>query len=60
MKNKVRSQQEKHLLITIKEQKIKDLKNVIMWTNTPNWMKDSLASEVFELECDINKLKGAK
>jgi hypothetical protein len=33
------------------------LKRVISWTNTPNWMKDSLARELFTLECDIKKLK---
>jgi len=58
MKEKTRSKQEKHLLITVKESKIADLKRVISWINTPNWMKDRLACDVFELECEITNLKG--
>jgi hypothetical protein len=42
----------------VKESKIADLKRVISWINTPNWMKDRLACDVFELECEITNLKG--
>jgi hypothetical protein len=57
MKEKTRSKQEKHLLITVKESKIADLKRVISWINTPNWMKDDLARQVFTLETEIETLK---